>query len=308
MPRSRRTVTSQANVHVDPIPPGDLPPENSQPEVSSARKRQRMPHDPLQEMLSVIKTQQDQMMALQEEIRGFKAMQSSDPRGGNSLIDFQKLNPPIFRGSTDPLEAESWLQEMEKALTHMGIGGETQVTFATYMLREGAYEWWKSVRDGHNDKTESWTWKEFCKIFYDKYFPDSIRRAKKAEFVHLEQSNRTVIEYELEFTRLERFAPKLVESELERARKFEEGLRPDIRQLVVGYELPTLRDVVNKALLLEKELQRTQSAPAISEPSRTQAPPSQSSSGGASGRRDNRKSRNGGARQKDGGRPHTTAT
>nr|CAD1839693.1 unnamed protein product [Ananas comosus var. bracteatus] len=233
-------------------------------------------------MLSVIKTQPDQMMALQEEIRGLKAMQSSDPR--------------------DPLEAESWLQEMEKALTHMGIGGETQVTFVTYMLREGAYEWWKSVRDGHSDKTQSWTWKEFCKIFYDKYFPDSIRRAKKAEFVHLEQSNRTVIEYELEFTRLERFAPKLVEFELERARKFEEGLRPDIRQLVVGYELPTLRDVVNKALLLEKELQRTQSAPAISELSRTQAPPSQSSSGGASGRRDNRKSRNGGARQRNGGR------
>nr|CAD1839634.1 unnamed protein product [Ananas comosus var. bracteatus] len=104
------------------------------------------------------------MMALQEEIRGLKAMQSSDPRGGNSLIDFQKLNPSIFRGSTDPLEAESWLQEMEKALTHMGIGGETQVTFATYMLREGAYEWWKSVRDGHSDKTQSWTWKEFVRF------------------------------------------------------------------------------------------------------------------------------------------------
>ncbi|OAY80051.1 hypothetical protein ACMD2_27240 [Ananas comosus] len=85
-----------------------------------------------------------------------------------------------------------------------------------------------------------------------------------------ENSNRTVIEYELEFTRLERFAPKLVEFELERAQKFEEGLRPDIRQLVVGYELPTLKDVVNKALLLEKELQRTHSASAISEPSRTQ--------------------------------------
>nr|CAD1818030.1 unnamed protein product [Ananas comosus var. bracteatus] len=85
--------------------------------------------------------------------------------------------------------------------------------------------------------------------------------------------------------------------------RYVKGLRPDIRQLVVGYELPTLKDVENKALLLEKELQRTHSASAISEPSRTQAPPSQSSSGGASGRRDNRKSRNGGARQKDGGRP-----
>lgn len=73
---------------------------------------------------------------------------------------------------------------------------------------------------------------------------------------------------------MERFAFKLVKSELERAQKIEKKPRPDISQLVVDYELPTLRDVVNKILLLEKKFQRAHNALVIAEPRCTQAPPS----------------------------------
>lgn len=41
----------------------------------------------------------------------------------------------------------------------------------------------------------------------------------------LEQDNHTITEYELEFSRLGRFASKLVESKLERARKIEKRPR-----------------------------------------------------------------------------------
>lgn len=39
------------------------------------------------------------------------------------------------------------------------------------------------------------TWEMFQKFFYDKYFPRRIRRQNKCEFLHLQQRNKTIVEY-----------------------------------------------------------------------------------------------------------------
>ena len=43
-------------------------------------------------------------------------------------------------------------------------------------------------------------WRQFKEAFYKKYFPDSVRRKKIGEFVHLEQEDMTVAQYEAKFT------------------------------------------------------------------------------------------------------------
>ncbi|XP_038976545.1 uncharacterized protein LOC120107362 [Phoenix dactylifera] len=64
----------------------------------------------------------------------------------------------------------------------------------------------------------------------------------------------TIAEYEAKFTELAKFVPKLVEDELDRTHKFEMGLKTEIRKQVVPYELTTYAAVVNKALIIEREV------------------------------------------------------
>lgn len=50
-----------------------------------------------------------------------------------------------------------------------------------------------------------------------------------------------------EFEELSRYAPHLVETEAKKVRRFERGLRSEIRKIVSSHELPTYREVVRKA-------------------------------------------------------------
>ena len=59
-----------------------------------------------------------------------------------------------------------------------------------------------------------------------KYFPNSVRRQKMGEFIRLKQGNMTVAQYEVKFTELSRFAPHLITTEVDKAMKFQDGLKP----------------------------------------------------------------------------------
>ena len=100
----------------------------------------------------------------------------------------------------------------------------------------------------------SLTWERFRDEFFDKYFPRSVRIQKEQEFIHLKQGNRSVAEYEVKFTELAKFVPRLVEIEQDRVHKFEMRLKTEIKRQVVPYELNTYASVVNKALIIEREV------------------------------------------------------
>ena len=73
------------------------------------------------------------------------------------------------------------------------------------------------------------------------------------EFVELTQGSMTVAQYEIRFEELSYFAPGLVTTEIERARRFEQGLRPNIRVGVRTHHLSTYREVVNLTKIMEQE-------------------------------------------------------
>uniref|UniRef100_A0A6J0PDT8 Uncharacterized protein LOC109505381 n=1 Tax=Elaeis guineensis var. tenera TaxID=51953 RepID=A0A6J0PDT8_ELAGV len=104
------------------------------------------------------------------------------------------------------------------------------------------------------------TWEEFRKVFYEKYFSQSIQLQKFREFDRLVQGHMTVAQYAAKFEELSRYAPVLIAEENVRARKFENGLRDRIQQLVTIFELPTYKEVVNKCLIIEKGLNDAQVA------------------------------------------------
>ncbi|XP_028070012.1 uncharacterized protein LOC114272483 [Camellia sinensis] len=147
------------------------------------------------------------------------------PRPRGNITEFKKI-ALAFDGATDPLEAEKWLTEMEN-----------------FFL----------VFEYTDDQKE-----RFKNAFNEKYFPRSVRLQKHREFSKLEQGNKTVAEYEAKFTKLSKFAPVFEADEDSRARKLKGGLRTNIMQQVVPFELPTFRAVLNKALLVEKGLTKVQ--------------------------------------------------
>ena len=56
-----------------------------------------------------------------------------------------------FRGTTNPLEAERWLQRMEQIFDMMYYSPDERQDYAVSLLLEDAYDWWVTI-------TNSWVW------------------------------------------------------------------------------------------------------------------------------------------------------
>ena len=67
----------------------------------------------------------------------------------------------------------------------------------------------------------------------------------------------TVAEYEADFTNLAVYAPYLVANDEMKARKFEEGLKHEIRKIVRPFQLPTYAEVLDRAILVEQDVEES---------------------------------------------------
>ena len=73
------------------------------------------------------------------------------------------------------------------------------------------------------------------------------------EFVRLEQRDLTVAQYEAKFIELSRFAPQLIATEEEKALKFQDGLKPYLKNKISILKLGVYLEVVDRALIAEKD-------------------------------------------------------
>ncbi|XP_016164775.1 uncharacterized protein LOC107607321 [Arachis ipaensis] len=109
----------------------------------------------------------------------------SGENGPMTLATFLKVNPPIFRGTTNPTEADNWFQAMERALHAQQVSEDQQVEFATYQLVGEAQFWWQGTRCLLQQGDAAIPWDAFRLEFYRKYFPNSVRTAKELELLQL---------------------------------------------------------------------------------------------------------------------------
>ncbi|XP_028117390.1 uncharacterized protein LOC114315013 [Camellia sinensis] len=123
-----------------------------------------------------------------------------------------------------------------------------KVQLVAFTLEDDARRWWMLVRDENRDVT----WARFLEIFYEKYFPQCMRERKAAEFMELKQGNKSIAEYEAQFTKLACFAPHMVDTDYKKARQFEGGLRDPILDKINVLKLPTYVDVLDRALIAER--------------------------------------------------------
>ena len=78
-----------------------------------------------------------------------------------------------------------------------------------------------------------------------------MRYKKQREFLSIEQGDRSVEDYEREFTRLSRFAPLMVSTEELKVECFVMGLRPDVRGAVLAHVPPDYATTLRLAKTLD---------------------------------------------------------
>ncbi|XP_057484613.1 uncharacterized protein LOC130770988 [Actinidia eriantha] len=100
-------------------------------------------------------------------------------------------------------------------------------------------------------------WELFRKAFLDQYFINTAKEALRMEFINLVQESMTVAQYKAKFTSLSRFAKAFVSTEEEKAKQFMRGLRPSIRNKIVGNLIKIYSTMVSVATAIKETLNET---------------------------------------------------
>ncbi|XP_059633347.1 uncharacterized protein LOC132276099 [Cornus florida] len=163
-------------------------------------------------------------------------------------------------GTTKPEEAEGWVRRMESIFAVMGAAEDRKVNLATFMFKNEASYWWDTTK--HllltPGEKEVIFWNPFVKAFYEKYFPPIYRKEKEREFILLKQDRMSMVDYEVKFTALSRFAPKFVQNEEDKCTKFQDGLEAAIKSRVSVFEETYYNRLVNKAMIAERDVKELQ--------------------------------------------------
>nr|CAD1837620.1 unnamed protein product [Ananas comosus var. bracteatus] len=148
------------------------------------------------------------------------------------LSEFRRCSPRTFDGeNVDHWIVEKWLLHMEK------------------LFRDTFVE--ERDRDNPNTDLAAITWTRFKELLLAHHFPTSVKRKMEQDLRSLRQDERSVAEYEREFSRILHCVPFVVRDDEDKARIFERGLRPSIFRLVQSSNLQTYREVVDRALIVE---------------------------------------------------------
>ncbi|XP_016683870.1 uncharacterized protein [Gossypium hirsutum] len=126
---------------------------------------------------------------------------------------------------------------------------EQKLKGAMSLLRDEAYQWWLTVREG--TQADRLTWDFFKASFQGKYVGASYVDARRKEFLNLTQGSRTVVAYEAEFLWLSRYARGIVATEYEHCVRFEDGLYDELRILIAPQKERDFAALVEKAKITE---------------------------------------------------------
>src|SRR3954465_11869039 len=174
-----------------------------------------------------------------------------------TLQDFIRLNPTVYRSSTQPLDADDWLRDITYEMESASVAPASYVTFASFFLKGPAAQWWDSHRRTLPAGTVI-TWPDFQAAFRARFIPQGTMDKKKREFRNLTQGNKSVDAYQQEFLDLSRYAEEDIATDALKQEKFRDGLKPDIKLALLIHDFADFATLVNKAIQVETGLQEHQ--------------------------------------------------
>ncbi|XP_057972628.1 uncharacterized protein LOC131160763 [Malania oleifera] len=148
---------------------------------------------------------------------------------------------------------ENWVQKTKKILKVLHCTDEQKVLYVTFQRAGEAERWWMAVSLLEEQRTDSlgMSWGHFKKVFFERYFPTSIRDAKADKFLSPTQGTLTMQSYIARYIKLSRFVSCMILNEYEKARRFKKGLRKVICKLVGMLQIREFPVLVDKAIVVE---------------------------------------------------------
>jgi hypothetical protein len=191
-------------------------------------------------------------MLVQNNNSNHRAQHHNVPEGFRKKVEnFNKLRPLTFDHSADPMDADNWLREIEKKLELTELTEEECLTVVAHQLICTISAWWDSYYDSHPDPLHI-RWDEFVEAFRDHHIPEAVMDRKADEFRHLKMGGMTVQEYANHFQELMRYVPDDTNTEKKKVYWFKKGLHRGMAHHLVVHDCPTLRSIIDKALIVER--------------------------------------------------------
>lgn len=179
---------------------------------------------------------------------------ASKSTDGNELVDFKRNNPSQFGGGYNPEGAVLWVEELEKIFGAMRCGEDQMISYATFMLIGDAEYWWKGTRQLLEAEGREISWETFKEKFLEKYFLESVRKAKAVEFLLLKQGGMSVRDYATKFESLAKCSRccEMLLDENRRCRRFEGGLRQEIKACIIPLRIRSFPELVDRCTMIEE--------------------------------------------------------
>ncbi|XP_071933796.1 uncharacterized protein [Coffea arabica] len=168
-----------------------------------------------------------------------------------ALERFLKFGPPKFYGGPESEIAEGWWERISDIFAALNYAKERQVTFAAFQFEGAARSWWILVRVNWDRNHTPRTWANFTREFNAKFLLSLIQEKREDDFIKCNQGATSVAEYEVQFTKLSRFAPELIATEQRRVRRFVQGLNVEIQEGLAAVRIDTFADAVERAQRVE---------------------------------------------------------
>src|SRR6266496_3606517 len=166
-----------------------------------------------------------------------------------NLSRFLRLNLPMFSSSTEPIVADDWLRKIGRELTTAGCTNAERVRFAAHQLDGPAASSWESFTATYPIATV--TWDQFQQAFRTAHVSAGAMSLKKREFRNLRQGNRTVGQYVEDFSKLSRYAPDDVATDVAKQEKFLVGLNDELSMQLMVATFNNYQELVDKAIMIE---------------------------------------------------------
>ncbi|GMN46307.1 hypothetical protein TIFTF001_015488 [Ficus carica] len=71
---------------------------------------------------------------------------NADPVIPENPIAHERMKVPEYEGSTNPIEADNWLVDLQVILNFLRLNDQEKVLCASFMLRKDACLWWETVQ------------------------------------------------------------------------------------------------------------------------------------------------------------------
>jgi hypothetical protein len=155
------------------------------------------------------------------------------------------------------MEAEDWLNGVEKKLVIAQCMDREKVLFAAHQLFGTTANWWETYCNTHAD-IDSIMWNEIKACFCNHYVPHGTMKLKKNEFTNPRQGSMMVNEYLNSFIQLSRYATKDINTDEKKQDMFMEGLNDDIQFQLHNTDYVNCQHKIDKTIVIESKLKETE--------------------------------------------------